>query len=83
MVVFLMKIYDVIYELKGVQFVDIYITLHYIIHYITLHYIRSSLAVCVCMVVFLMKQKVVLILYRVHVRHCVDPNKASTEPSLW
>ena len=27
---------DVIYEPKGVQFVDIYITLHYIIHYITL-----------------------------------------------
>ena len=33
---------DVIYEPKGVQFVDIYITLHY-----ALHYIRSSLAVCV------------------------------------
>ncbi len=78
MVVFLMKNDDVIYEPKGVQFVDIYITLHY-----TLHYIRSSLAVCVCMVVFLMKQKVVLILYRVHVRHCAFPSKASTEPILW
>ena len=42
MVVFLMKNYDAIYEPKGVQFVDIYITLHN-----TLHYIRSSLAVCV------------------------------------
>ena len=55
-----------------------YITLHY-----TLHYIRSSLAVCVCMVVFLMKQKVVLILYSVHVRHCAFPSKASTKPILW
>ena len=36
MVVFLMKNDDVIYEPKGVQFVDIYIKLHYIIHYITL-----------------------------------------------
>ena len=36
-----------------------------------------------CVVVFLMKQKVVLILYRVHVRHCADPSKASTEPSLF
>ena len=42
MVVFLMKNDDVIYEPKGIQFVDIYVTLHY-----TLHYIRSSLAVCV------------------------------------
>ena len=47
MVVFLMKNDDVIYEPKGVQFVDIYITLHYITLHYTLHYIRSSLAVCV------------------------------------
>ena len=38
MVVFLIKNDDVIYQPKVIQFVDIYITLHYI---------RSSLAVCV------------------------------------
>ena len=42
MVVCLMKNDDIFYEPKAVQFVDIYITLHY-----TLHYIRSSLAVYV------------------------------------
>ena len=37
-----MKNDDAIYEPKGVQFVDIYIILHY-----TLHYIWSSPTVCV------------------------------------
>ena len=51
-----MKNDDVIYEPKGVQFIDIYITLHYIILYITL----GPPQLCVCMVVFLMKNDEVI-----------------------